>query len=127
METEAITLREGRDVPRDALLALYGSVGWLAYTRDPDALARAVGDATWVCAAWRGPDLRALRGRAASSWPSGSSITRVSMTAPAGETVNRGVSPPLRPGARALHASAQHDALGQGRSPLREGDLCLTR
>ena len=40
METEAITLREGHDVPRDARLAPYSPVGWLAYARDPDALAR---------------------------------------------------------------------------------------
>jgi GNAT superfamily N-acetyltransferase len=39
------------EVSRDELLSLYESVGWTAYTRDPDALERAVAVSTWVATA----------------------------------------------------------------------------
>lgn len=58
--TDSITLREGRDVPRDALLALYTSVGWTAYTQHPQALVRAVANSTWVTTAWQGDQLLGL-------------------------------------------------------------------
>lgn len=35
----------------DELVALYGSVGWSLYTNDPDALARAVANSTFVVTA----------------------------------------------------------------------------
>lgn len=54
------TLREGKDLPQEALLALYGAVGWSAYTRDADGLVRAIQGSTWVCTAWRGPELLGL-------------------------------------------------------------------
>jgi GNAT superfamily N-acetyltransferase len=38
-------------IAREELVALYQSVGWTAYTRDPDALERAVAASTWVAAA----------------------------------------------------------------------------
>src|SRR5262245_30752112 len=42
------------------LLPLYESVGWAAYTRDPQALARAVAHSTWVARAWDGSRLIGL-------------------------------------------------------------------
>ena len=38
-------------VERDELISLYGSVGWTAYTDDPDALVRAVAASTFVVTA----------------------------------------------------------------------------
>lgn len=58
--TDPITLREGRDVPRDALRALYAAVGWTAYTEHPDALVRAVANSTWVLSAWQDERLLGL-------------------------------------------------------------------
>ena len=46
MEIEAVPA-----VDRAELLSLYGSVGWTAYTGDPDALARAVAASTYVVTA----------------------------------------------------------------------------
>ncbi|MCB9681338.1 MAG: GNAT family N-acetyltransferase [Alphaproteobacteria bacterium] len=43
-----------------ALVPLYDAVGWTAYTRDPDALARAVGASHHVCTAWDGDTLVGL-------------------------------------------------------------------
>lgn len=49
-------------VPDDegAVLALYASVGWGAYTRDPQALHRALRGSLWVRTAWRGEALVGL-------------------------------------------------------------------
>ena len=53
-------LSTDRDPPPDALIALYDSVGWSTYTRDPDALQRAVRNSTWVATAWEGEALIGL-------------------------------------------------------------------
>lgn len=53
-------LRETSDLPRAALVALYDAVGWTAYTRDPDALARAIAASTYVVTLWEGDALVAL-------------------------------------------------------------------
>ena len=53
-------LRETSDVPRADLVALYNAVGWVAYTRDPDALARATAASTYVVSLWDDDALVAL-------------------------------------------------------------------
>ena len=55
-----IAVRPGAEVPRAALVALYDSVGWTAYTRDPDSLERAVHNSTWVATAWDAGELVGL-------------------------------------------------------------------
>jgi len=42
----------GPGVDRDALVELYDAVGRTAYTRDPEGLARAVRNSTWVATLW---------------------------------------------------------------------------
>lgn len=59
-EFAPVLLREGHDVPRDALLALYTAVGWTAYTQQPAALVQAVANSTWVTTAWQGEQLVGL-------------------------------------------------------------------
>lgn len=44
-------IEEVSQVDQDDLLDLYGSVGWLAYTSDPEALTRAVEASTYVVTA----------------------------------------------------------------------------
>lgn len=46
-------LRVNSDLPLDALLSLYDSVGWGAYTRDPTGLQTALRNSTCVVTAWR--------------------------------------------------------------------------
>lgn len=41
-------LQHGGEVPREAVVALYEANGWTAYTRDPDALMRAIAGSTHV-------------------------------------------------------------------------------
>jgi ribosomal protein S18 acetylase RimI-like enzyme len=53
-------LRTGRDLPLSELLALYEAVGWTAYTRDPEGLARAVANSTYVASLWEGERLVGL-------------------------------------------------------------------
>jgi GNAT superfamily N-acetyltransferase len=48
------------DVPGDELLALYGAVGWSAYTREPAALRAAVAGSSYVVTARRGSQLVGL-------------------------------------------------------------------
>lgn len=55
----SITYRSG-GADRDALLTLYGSAGWTAYTRDPDRLVSAIDNSRWVCTAWDGERLVGL-------------------------------------------------------------------
>ncbi len=55
-----LSIREGTDVPTKALLDLYESVGWTAYTQDPDTLANAVAQSTYVVTAWEGETLVGL-------------------------------------------------------------------
>lgn len=45
------TIERGATPDRSEILALYDSVGWTAYTRDPDSLVRAVQASTWVATA----------------------------------------------------------------------------
>ena len=49
-----------RPVSQSDLLALYGSVGWSSYTRDPAGLHRAVAGSLWRMGAWDGPELIGL-------------------------------------------------------------------
>jgi GNAT superfamily N-acetyltransferase len=49
-----------REVELDQLVSLYDSVGWLTYTRDPEALRRAVLGSTFVVTDWDGPTLIGL-------------------------------------------------------------------
>lgn len=46
--------------PLDAALALYGSVGWTSYTRDPAVLGAALAGASFVATAWRADGLVGL-------------------------------------------------------------------
>ena len=41
-----------RPIPLEALLELYASVGWTAYTREPETLERSFTGATYVVGAW---------------------------------------------------------------------------
>jgi len=54
------TLEAGAIPARTELVALYESVGWTAYTRDPNALERAVRGSTWVATVRDGPALIGL-------------------------------------------------------------------
>lgn len=49
----AVTVEAVPSVDRDELVALYGAVGWSAYTRDPGLLARAVAGSSYVVTARR--------------------------------------------------------------------------
>lgn len=46
------SLSASRDVSRSELLALYNSVGWTAYTNEPEVLERAVRKSSFVVTAW---------------------------------------------------------------------------
>lgn len=46
--------------PREAVLALYESVRWTGYTREPDRLVRAIENSTYVTCAWDGDRLVGL-------------------------------------------------------------------
>jgi GNAT superfamily N-acetyltransferase len=46
-----MTIEHAAVPARSELVALYEAVGWTAYTRDPDALERAVRASTWVATA----------------------------------------------------------------------------
>lgn len=54
------TYREGSDLPLGPLLTLYASVGWSAYTAEPDSLLRALANSTWVLSTWCDGDLVGL-------------------------------------------------------------------
>lgn len=56
----AVELREGTEIDPDALRSLYESVGWTAYTRDPERLVAAVRNSSWVATAWDGDVLVGL-------------------------------------------------------------------
>jgi ribosomal protein S18 acetylase RimI-like enzyme len=62
MNTPMIELRIGSDLPFDQLLALYDSVGWVAYTneRRRRELRKAVLNSTYVVTAWSGEALIGL-------------------------------------------------------------------
>ncbi len=55
-----IELQSGRKLPLADLLALYDAVGWSAYTRDSENLARAIANSTYVMTAWQGEALVGL-------------------------------------------------------------------
>ena len=50
-------LHSDRPIPLEALLELYASVGWTAYTREPQTLERAFTGATYVVGAWEADEL----------------------------------------------------------------------
>jgi hypothetical protein len=54
-----VALAEDRPV-RDELLSLYGSVGWTAYTSDPEQLDAAVAGSSYVVTARAGGELVGL-------------------------------------------------------------------
>lgn len=49
-----VEYRENAPVQAEALAALCDSVGWLAYTRYPDKMARLLPGALWHLSAWAG-------------------------------------------------------------------------
>lgn len=53
MTSGSIELCSGNDLPLEALLPLYDSVNWSAYTRDPAGLQAAIHNSTFVVTAWR--------------------------------------------------------------------------
>ena len=55
-----VTLEMERRPQRDAVLALYGAVGWTAYTRDPEMLSTAIEGSSFVVTAWCDEDLVGL-------------------------------------------------------------------
>jgi GNAT superfamily N-acetyltransferase len=55
-----LTVEQATDVPLDELLDLYGSVGWTAYTAEPDVLRAAVAGSSFVVTARRGGRLVGL-------------------------------------------------------------------
>ncbi len=55
-----VEFRSGAGLPLEALVALYDSVGWAAYTRDPAGLQTALRNSTFVVTAWRGDQLIGL-------------------------------------------------------------------
>ncbi|MGC9400071.1 MAG: GNAT family N-acetyltransferase [Anaerolineae bacterium] len=53
-------LRPDKEIPVEALVALYEAVGWRTYTRDPRRLAAAVRNSTYVASLWEGERLVGL-------------------------------------------------------------------
>jgi GNAT superfamily N-acetyltransferase len=49
---DSVTIREGLDVGAEDLVALYEELGWRAYSRDPEGLARGLRNSTWAASAW---------------------------------------------------------------------------
>lgn len=62
MNSHAIRLSTGSDVPLGQLVELYNSVGWLAYTNDEQRpnLLKAIQNSTYVVTAWDGDKLVGL-------------------------------------------------------------------
>ena len=62
MHVPAIEFRVGCELPFDRLLALYNSVGWVAYTNERRRadLQKAVRNSTYVVSAWSGVALIGL-------------------------------------------------------------------
>ena len=59
-DTTPVVVKQVTSVGTDALVRLYRSVGWTAYTADPDRLARAVTGSSLVLVACRGDALLGL-------------------------------------------------------------------
>ncbi|TLM81532.1 MAG: GNAT family N-acetyltransferase [Actinobacteria bacterium] len=55
-----VEIRSGAGLPLEAVVALYDSVGWAAYTRDPAGLQTALRNSTFVVTAWRDSQLIGL-------------------------------------------------------------------
>lgn len=53
-------MRIGADLPFDGVIALYESVGWTAYTSDPEAIRAGLRGASFVAAAFAGDRLVGL-------------------------------------------------------------------
>ena len=49
--TESVDIESGQPIAAEELRHLYASVGWVAYTADVDALAKAVANSTYVATA----------------------------------------------------------------------------
>lgn len=56
----SFTVRVGTDIDTDALVALYASVGWAAYSRAPVTLVQAIRQSLRVVTAWEGAQLVGL-------------------------------------------------------------------
>lgn len=56
----AMELKFTKELPLQNLIDLYSSVGWIAYTRDPERLKRAVEDSSFVVSLWNEDELIAL-------------------------------------------------------------------
>lgn len=55
-----VQLKEGAALPEAAVVSLYASVGWTAYTADPASLMRAIRNAAYVATLWEGKTLIGL-------------------------------------------------------------------
>lgn len=60
MTTTSFTTNAGFTATREQVLDLYESVGWSAYTREPDALIRAIKNSGFVMESWEGDQLVGL-------------------------------------------------------------------
>ena len=62
MNPSRIHIQVGHEMPLDQVVALYNSVGWLAYTTGAQrpALQKAIQNSTWVVTAWNGEKLIGL-------------------------------------------------------------------
>jgi GNAT superfamily N-acetyltransferase len=59
-EMATVHLKEGSALPEEAVVSLYASVGWTAYTDDPASLMQAIRNATYVVTLWEGETLIGL-------------------------------------------------------------------
>lgn len=59
-EMATVQLKEGSALPEEAVVSLYASVGWTAYTDDPASLMRAIRNTAYVATLWEGETLIGL-------------------------------------------------------------------
>ena len=55
-----VSYKESKEISTSQLLALYNSVGWSAYTKDVETLAKAIQGSSYVCSVWEKETLIAL-------------------------------------------------------------------
>ncbi|MFP4393803.1 MAG: GNAT family N-acetyltransferase [Anaerolineales bacterium] len=55
-----VQLKEGSSLPEEAVVSLYASVGWTAYTANPASLMRAIRNSVYVATLWEGETLIGL-------------------------------------------------------------------